>query len=39
MLDSLLTEEPNSGHYSKYRETQEKYHTFAREFIERAEVL
>lgn len=39
LLDTLLVEEPNPGHYKRYRETQENYHTFAKEFIERAEVL
>lgn len=39
ILENLLVEEPNSGHFGKYRETQQKYHTFAKEFIARAEVL
>lgn len=39
LLQSLLTEEPNSGHFGKYKETQEKYQTFAKDFIARAEVL
>lgn len=39
LLESILTKEPNSGHFSRYRETQKNYHTFAKEFIERAEVL
>lgn len=39
LLKSLLTEEPNSGHFGKYKETQNNYRTFAEEFIARAEVL
>ncbi|WP_146552597.1 ParA family protein [Rummeliibacillus sp. SL167] len=39
LLDALLVEEPNPGHFKKYKETQENYHAFAKEFIERAEVL
>lgn len=38
-LDTLLVEAPNTGHYRKYHETQEKYRLFAVEFITRAEVL
>lgn len=39
LLDTLLVEKPNPGHFKKYKETQENYHAFAKEFIERAEVL
>lgn len=39
LLSSLLVEAPNQGHYGKYIETKDKYHDFAKEFIERAEVL
>lgn len=38
-LEGLLVEEPNSGHFGKYIETQENYHTFAEEFMKRAEGL
>lgn len=38
-LETLHVDKPNSGHYSRYKETQEKYHSFAQEFIKRAEVL
>lgn len=38
-LDTLLVEEPNSGHFGKYKETRQKYHAFAKEFMTRAEVL
>lgn len=38
-LAAMMVEEPNAGHYGKYRETQANYHVFANEFIERAEVL
>ena len=27
LLESILTEEPNTGHFSRYRETQKNYHT------------
>lgn len=39
LLDSLLVEVPNPGHYKKYSDTKEKYHLFAEEFIIRTEVL
>ncbi len=39
LLDDLIAEEPNPGHYKRYIETQEKYQTFAKEFILRAEAL
>lgn len=39
ILETILTEEPNPGHYPRYKETQKNYHTFAEEFIKRAEVL
>ena len=38
-LENLLVEEPNPGHFKKYKETQANYHLFAREFIKRAEAL
>lgn len=39
LLEILLVYEPNPGHFKKYEETQENYHTFAKEFMGRAEVL
>lgn len=39
LLKSLLVEEPNPGHFKKYKETQASYHIFAEEFIKRTEVL
>lgn len=38
-LETLLVEQPNPGHFRKYRETQANYHRFAEDFIKRAEVL
>lgn len=38
-LETLMVEEPNPGHFNKYKETQKNYHLFAEEFIKRAEVL
>lgn len=39
LLDMLLVEEPNTGHFKKYMETQSNYHSFAKEIIDRAGVL
>lgn len=39
LLEIILAEEPNPGHYKKYKETRENYYIFATEFMERAEVL
>ncbi len=39
LLEILLAEQPNPGHFGKYRETQANYHLFAEDFIKRAEVL
>ncbi len=39
LLETLLVEEPNPGHFRKYEETRKNYYTFAKEFITRAEVL
>lgn len=39
LLETLLTEKPNGGQYANYKETREKYISFAEEFIHRTEVL
>lgn len=39
LLETLLVEEPNSGHFGKYKETKDNYQIFAKEFILRAGVL
>lgn len=39
LLGALLVEEPNSGHFGKYKETRVNYRTFAQEFILRTGVL
>ena len=39
LLDEILTDKPNPGHFKKYKETQENYHEFARAFMKRAEAL
>lgn len=39
ILESILTDEPNPGHFGKYRETKEHYKVFAEEFIKRTEVI
>lgn len=38
-LSTLLVEEPNTGHFKKYRETQGNYHAFATEFMKRTREL
>lgn len=38
-LKTLLVEEPNSGHFRKYKETKKNYTSFAREFMKRTEML
>lgn len=39
LLDEILTDKPNPGHFKKYKETQDNYHEFAKAFIERAAAL
>ena len=39
MLDQIVAEKPNQGHYRSYRNTKDNYITFAEDFIKRVEVL
>lgn len=39
MLEMILTDKPNPGHFKKYKETQECYHRFAQAFMDRADML
>lgn len=39
MLDTLTVDRPNPGHYRKYEETRDNYLIFAKEIIERANML
>ena len=39
LLDTLIVEKPNPGHYKSYEETKTKYLKFAEDFIKRTEVI